>query len=165
MTRYKATTEGMIPFTAEEEAIADADENLFLLERVEKLKGRKINELTDMFNIESSSPVIFNGDTFHGGLNSAQMANGKSDMISRLVAGGETNTADSISTFNDIKRNTVRMTADDMKSLSLTIALNYEYAYRIKTAVAIDIDSLSTVEDINNFNVRDEWNKKLAEFG
>lgn len=156
MTRYHTTINGNIPFTPEEEAEADAMELAFLQNKLSEAKQNKFNELKNKYEIEANKTINFQGNTFHGGLHSAYMAKGKSDMIARFKAANQ-EVPPYVLTFNNIDHDPITLDTESLQDLSMAIGMAYEDAFQRKANIKKKINSLQTIDEINAFDVDAEW--------
>lgn len=156
MTRYHTTPEGDVPFTDEEEAEADAMEAAFVASLVPRAKENKTAEVVRKFDSVKNAPVAFLGETFHGGIDSAQMAKSKADMVIRQgeAAAG---VAPFATTFNDVNDSPINFDTDQLQDLAVVIGQAFEAAFQNKARLKRSIAALAVLEDVKNFDVEAEW--------
>ncbi len=162
MTRYHTTAEGNIPFTSEEESEADAMEAEFQSELLSRVKDRKLSELKDKYHVEASSNVDFQDHTYHGGIESAYMSKGKADMVARFKEANQEVPPFAL-TFNDINDNPITLDTEALQDLAVAIGFAYEAAFQKKAALKRMINALTTISEIEAFDIDVEWNKERGE--
>lgn len=157
MTRFHTTEHGDIPFTEEEEQEADAMEADFLASRLSKVKTLKLEAVEEKFCSIKHDGVAFLGATFKGGIDCAQLAKSKADMLIRQgEAGGGSQPF--LTTFNDIDHNPVELDTDQLQDLAVTVGLAYESLFHKRARLKRAINALATVEEIESFDIESEWN-------
>ena len=84
------------------------------------VRVKKLKELEDRFELEANKSVKFGSFTFSGGKESGRLARDKSQMMVNTLVNLE------VSTFNDIDKNPVTMSPQEMEDLGVTIGIAYE---------------------------------------
>lgn len=119
-------------------------------------KSQLLDQVNSIFNTKKYLSVTFNTNAFNGGIESAQLAKSKADML--IYTAQKNNIALPVNcTFNDINNNPIQLTTDTLQDLAAVIGANYETMFQKKAKLRRDIALLQTVEAVSNFNVQEQW--------
>lgn len=119
-------------------------------------KSQLLEQVTSLFIIKKYSPVIFNNNTFNGGIESAQLAKSKADMLIYIAQNNNVPLPVNC-TFNDINNNPIQLTTNTLQDLAIAIGAQYEIIFQKKAKLKRDIALLQTVEAVSSFNVQEQW--------
>lgn len=119
---------------------------------LDEAKQQKEAEIHNAYRAEDSTATVeFNGNTFHGGIESARKADDKAKMIIRvgLKQGG---TEPFSTTFNDINRNPIDLNTEQLQDLAVVIGIDFETRYQKKTQLLREITQAISIETVDNIS-------------